>query len=224
MQLSLFYISNYRHRSMESLHTATFGHKSIGQHPYRPALWASGLLLPFCSIIVAVSATGPTTHFMVPVFFGAVVMFAGTAVIAECHLLLMENFDTSDLPEPYLASSTGSLTAGPNASGLPHGTQRPASLNLGQGSFTTAHPCLSATFSILYTFCFLFAAISVAASRSIVDTIGIRSGLGLYAGLTIIASIGLVVALWRNTTVRIPELFDGEEKIQTVQISLLQRA
>ncbi|KAF8254038.1 hypothetical protein K440DRAFT_673713 [Wilcoxina mikolae CBS 423.85] len=223
-QLSMFYLTNFRHRSSVTMHNSNYGHTNVGQHPYRWALRIGAIMLPLSSILLAISASG-STHFMVPVFFAAVVSFSGALVVAESYIILMDNFDISDLPEPSLNSGSGSISQGANLTGNPHGTPRPMSLHPSDDeSFATSHPCLSSGLAICHGLAFLFAAMAVGVSTHIVEGIGIRKGLSVYSAVTCIVTIGLAYALWRNKEVRLVEVFNDNEQERNAKVSLLQRS
>lgn len=86
-QLSTFYLPDFRHLSRRVAHL-TGTHSSMGQHRYRGSLFFSTLLLPTSSLGFTISATSPSTHFMIPVAFAAAAFFSGTLAFAECHLIL----------------------------------------------------------------------------------------------------------------------------------------
>ena len=123
--------SNRGYRSGFSLHNSNYGHEDVGQHAYRRSFWMSAMMLPIASIALTLSTSGPPTHVMVPVIFAAIILFSGTMVLSECYLMLMDNYDISDLPEPFQTPGSGSMTQGVDA--IPHGrtpaTHRPASIH-----------------------------------------------------------------------------------------------
>jgi hypothetical protein len=206
------------------MHNSNYGHTNVGQHPYRWALRIGAIMLPTSSILLTISASG-STHFMVPVFFAAVVSFSTALVVAESYILLMDNFDISDLPEPSLNSGSGSISQGANLTGAPHGTPRPMSLHASDDeSFATSHPCLSSGLAICHGLAFLFAAMAVGVSTHIVEGIGIRKGLGVYTAVTCMVTFGLAYALWRNKEVRLVEVFNDNEQERDTKVSLLQRS
>jgi hypothetical protein len=152
-------------------------------------------------------------------------------------LILLDNWDVSDLPEPMHLSNTGSTHHGSGIGGLPHGTQRPASLHSGESAedFTTCHPAVSSGLAVFHGLSFLFGAITVGCSVYIVNGIGVRSGLGVYTGFTVLVTLALIAVLWRYKEVKAMEVFDtsvreseqqaGREKevVKMVKVSLLQR-
>ncbi|KAA8910269.1 major facilitator superfamily domain-containing protein [Sphaerosporella brunnea] len=224
-QFSVYYSTNFRHRSSMTMHNRNYGHRNAGQHPYRLWLWLGTFLLPLSSIMLTVSAMGPPVHFMIPTFLAAVVSFSSALVLAECYILMMDNFDISDLPEPLLGTGSGSISQGANSTHHPHGTQRPTSLTQSDDdNFTTSHPCLSSGLAISHTLAFLFGAIAVGVSSNIVEGMGVRNGLGVYSAVTGALTLGLVYALWRSKEVRLVEVFDEDGAERNAKISLLQRS
>ncbi|RPA94297.1 hypothetical protein L873DRAFT_1814648 [Choiromyces venosus 120613-1] len=81
-QLSTFYLRNFRHLAHHAAHS------SMGQHRYHSSLFFPAVLLPLSSLGFTISATGPSTHFTIPVAFAAAAFFSGTLAFAECHLIL----------------------------------------------------------------------------------------------------------------------------------------
>ncbi|RPB08210.1 hypothetical protein P167DRAFT_466025, partial [Morchella conica CCBAS932] len=193
VQLSSFYLRNFRHRVHHRANSSQH-HYHEGQHPYRTVFLIGILLLPVSSLAFTISATGPSTHFFIPVFFAGLVIFSGTLVIAECHLIIMDNFDISNLPEPLLSRR-------------PHGTQRPTSLVGPNDDFTTCHPAITSAFGILQFVSLISIAGAVGWSRFIHEGIGIKNGLGIYTGISFLVTIALVAVIWRWKEVRILEVF-----------------
>ncbi|KAL7273664.1 hypothetical protein RUND412_003460 [Rhizina undulata] len=214
VQLSTFYIHNFRHNhhSRQSPNNSIlYPHRHQGQHPHRPALYLSTLLLPLSSIALTISATGPPTPFMLPVFFAALTTFAGTLAIAECHLLLFDNFDVSDLPE-LMSFRSGSVSRG--SGNGPHGTQRPASLALAVGAadgFTTCHPTISAGVAMFHFLAFIFAAGAIGWNVYVREDMKTRQGLGIYSGVTVAVTVAFVAFVGRWWKVRVLEVFDSAD-------------
>lgn len=232
VQLSTFYSTNFRHRSVITLRNRHYGHRHKGLHPYRWALYVGSIMLPIASMALAISAGGPPTHYIAPIIFAALVSFSGTLAIAECHVLLMDNFDTSDLPEIALSSISGSTSQGASSTGLPHGTQRPIAIENPDvpDNFTTSHPTVTSGLAIFHGLSFVFAAAAVGFSTYIIDGIGIRGGLGVYTALTALFSAALAAVLWRRKGARMLEVFnvdDGSQGmgdgVRICRISLLQQ-
>lgn len=219
-QFSMFYLTNFRHRSSVILHNRKYGHTDVGQHPYRRTLQAGMAILPMSSILLTISASG-TTHFMVPVFFAAVVSLSGALVVAESYVLLMDNFDISDLPEPSMESASVSMSRGRASRQQTTGLHQLED----EESFKTSHPCLSSSLAICHGLAFLFAAMAVGVSSHMIDGIGIRKGLGVYTAGTCVVTFGLAYTLWRSKEVRLVEVFnDHEQQARNAKVSLLQRS
>jgi hypothetical protein len=60
---------------------------------------SSMVLLPLAAIGFAVSCKGPPVPFIVPTLLAALIGFLSVLAIAECHGIIMEAYDTSDLLE-----------------------------------------------------------------------------------------------------------------------------
>ncbi|KAG0635843.1 hypothetical protein HOY80DRAFT_875444, partial [Tuber brumale] len=86
-QHSVFHLRKFRHLAHHAAHS-TASHSSMDRHRYRGSLFFSTFFLLASSLGFAVSATGPPTHFMVPIAFAAFAYFSGTLAFAECHLIL----------------------------------------------------------------------------------------------------------------------------------------
>jgi hypothetical protein len=224
-QFSMFYLTNFRHRSNVIMHNNNYGHENAGQHPYRAALWLSVGLLPLSSVGFTMTVVGPPMHFMLPVFFAALVSFSGTLAASECYLLLMDNFDVSDLPEPAFSSDSSSLLPRGTSRGPPNGIQQSTRsiASAGRIAFRTSHPCLSAALAITHTIAFLFAGITIGVGSYLEESLGLRNGMAVATGITGAMTAGLVCALWRNKNVRLMEVFGGEGRERMAQVSLLQR-
>lgn len=234
VQLSTFYLHNFRHRVHHRGHPTTRHHYHEGQHPYRAVFFISIFLVPAASLAFTISATGPPIHFVVPIFFAGLVVFSGTLAIAECHLIIMENFDISNLPEPLLSSGSGSTSYGGGKGGRPHGTQRPSSLVGSNDDFTTCHPAITAAFGIFQFASLASIAGAIGWSRYISEGIGVKYGLGIFTGITFLVTIALVGVLWRWNKVRVLEVYadqDSEygagtgvtEEVRVCKISILQK-
>lgn len=234
VQLSTFYLRNFRHRVHHRGYPTTRHHYHEGQHPYRAVFFISIFLVPAASLAFTISATGPPIHFVVPVFFAGLVVFSGTLAIAECHLIIMENFDISNLPEPLLSSGSGSTSYGGGKGGRPHGTQRPSSLVGSNDDFTTCHPAITAAFGIFQFVSLASIAGAIGWSRYISEGIGVKYGLGIFTGITFLVTIALVGVLWRWNKVRVLEVYadqDSEygsgagvtEEVRVCKISILQK-
>lgn len=201
-QLSALYLRNFRHRARIPAYAGE-AHVRMGQHHYRSSLYLSTILLPLSGLGFTMSATGPPTHFMLPVAFAAVACFSGTLAVAECHILLWDNWDVSDLPEARLGNS-GSVSSGASQGGRPHGTSRPAMLqDAGDAGFMTAHPAISAGMAIFHSLALLTAALAFGIAGRIEETIGVRNGVAIWVGIGFLLTLCLGVVLWRGRGQRV---------------------
>lgn len=238
VQLSTFYMRNFRHRVHHRASLNRQHHYNEGQHPYRTVFLVGAFLVPVGSLAFTISATGPPTHFVIPVFFAGLVAFSGTLSIAECHLIVMDNFDISNLPEPLLSSGSGSTSRGSSNGGRPHGTQRPSSLVGSNDDFTTCHPAITSAFGIFQFVSLMAIAGAVGWSRYIDEGMGIRNGFGIFTGLTFLVTVALASVLWRWKEVRVLEVYtvrESEERseiqataavmdnVRVCKVSILQR-
>ncbi|TGZ77639.1 hypothetical protein EX30DRAFT_351623 [Ascodesmis nigricans] len=196
-----FFATNFRNRSIPSaLHNLNYGHKNAGRHPYRLALRVGATLLPVFAIALTASISGPTPGTTV---LAAIVTFFAVIVLTECHLLIMDNYDVSDLPDSH-------LTARSQASGLPsHAPDQ---------GIHTSHPCLASALTVLHTMCMLFAALAYSIANPMIDGIGAQKGLAVVTGVLALATVALVAVLWRGK--RTEEV----EEMERRGVSLLMRA
>jgi hypothetical protein len=51
----------------------------------------------FAGMAYTLASAGPPIHFMVPTVFAGLIGFLSNLAIAECHGIIMETYDTSDL-------------------------------------------------------------------------------------------------------------------------------
>lgn len=189
-----FYASNFRNRSIPSaLHNLNYGHKNAGRHPNRLALRIGSLLLPLSAIALTASTASRSVHAAGPIVLAAIVAATGVMVITECHLLLMDNYDVSDIPDSQLSrnSSLENANAFGTENGRDHPPQPPSTIR-------TAHPCLASAFIIVHSFSFVFAAFAVGISAPIVDGIGIPRGFAVATAIMVLLTGALVGVLWRS--------------------------
>lgn len=221
-QLSTFYLPDFRHLSRSAAHL-TGTHSSMGQHRYRGSLFFSTLLLPTSSLGFTISAAGPSTHFMIPVAFAAAAVFSGTLAFAECHLILWDNWDVSDLPATRMGQS-GTVSNGASPGGRPHGTSRPVMLqDSGDAGFVTSHPEITAGMAVLHSLSLMLAALGIGVSGLLEQTIGMRNGVAIWVGVGFLLAVGLVAVLWRGRRQKALVPGEGVASERWCLVGLLQR-
>lgn len=151
-------------------------------HLMRRAIFC--ILLPLVGAAYTAASGGPPTPVAVPVFLAALIgVFSGLA-IAECNGLIMETFDTSDLPTRVsgrLRSMSG------------------RSKRINYSSF----PRVTAGFAVCHTFGFLLAAVATAIGGELQRNLGQRTATGVVAGILLLLTILLLAVLLRFKEVQI---------------------
>ncbi|KAK1831574.1 major facilitator superfamily domain-containing protein [Podospora conica] len=151
-------------------------------HLLRRAIFC--ILLPLVGGAYTAASGGPPTPVAVPVFFAALIgVFSGLA-IAECNGLIMETFDTSDLPTRV----SGRLRS---VSG------RAKRINY------SSFPRVTAGFAVCHTFGFLLAAVATAIGGEAQRNLGQRTATGVVAGILLLLTILLLAVLLRFKEVQI---------------------
>jgi hypothetical protein len=79
---------------------------SWSDHVIRRAIFI--LTLPFAGLAYTLSSGGPPTPFILPILFAGLIGFLSNLAMAECHGIMMETFDTSDLQPGMAGRSRGS--------------------------------------------------------------------------------------------------------------------
>lgn len=151
-------------------------------HLMRRAIFC--ILLPLVGAAYTAASGGPPTPVAAPVFLAALIgVFSGLA-IAECNGLIMETFDTSDLPTRVsgrLRSMSG------------------RSKRINYSSF----PRVTAGFAVCHTFGFLLAAVATAIGGELQRNLGQRTATGVVAGILLLLTILLLAVLLRFKEVQI---------------------
>lgn len=151
-------------------------------HLMRRAIFC--ILLPLVGAAYTAASGGPPTPVAVPVFLAALIgVFSGLA-IAECNGLIMETFDTSDLPTRVsgrLRSMSG----------------RAKRINY------SSFPRVTAGFAVCHTFGFLLSAVATAIGGELQRNLGQRTATGVVAGILLLLTILLLAVLLRFKEVQI---------------------
>ncbi|KAI9837107.1 MAG: hypothetical protein M1819_000758 [Sarea resinae] len=146
------------------------------------------LVLPFADLAYTLSSKGPPLHYIVPTIFAAIIGFISNLAIAECHGIIMETYDTSDLQ--------------PGMTGKPRGQSVPESVLRKRTSYS-CYPRVSAAFAITQTMGFLMAAVATAVGGVVERRIGAQAATGVVAGVLLILTLLLVLVLWRFKEVQV---------------------
>lgn len=145
------------------------------------------LVLPFAGMAYTVSSSGPPTPFILPILFAALIGFLSGLAIAECHGLIMENFDTSDLQ--------------PGMTGRPRGKSgdKSALKRTNYSSF----PRVSSGIGITQGIGYLLAAVATGIGGVAQRHIGQQAATGVMAGILLLLTFLLLGVLVRFKEVQI---------------------
>ncbi|KAI9817192.1 MAG: hypothetical protein M1827_001304 [Pycnora praestabilis] len=161
----------------------------------RRVTWSSHLLrriifmivLPFADLGYTLSSAGPPTPVILPTIFAALIGFLSNLAIAECHGLIMETYDTSDLQ--------------PGMTGRPR-SSLPEDVTKKRTNFS-CYPRVCAGSAISQTFSFLIAAAATGVGGAIERRLGAQAATGVVAGVLLILTLLLMLVLWRFKDVEV---------------------
>lgn len=153
-------------------------------------------LLPVAGIAYTLASAGRYVHYMIPIIFAGLIGYISNLAIAECHGLIMETFDTSDL-QPG-ANSRHRLQS------LPAETRS-------RRTVYSSYPRVTAGIMIAHTIGFGLAAIATGVGGAITRQIGAQKATGITAGVLLGLTLLLTLALWRWKKVQVipNHLFGG---------------
>ncbi len=148
---------------------------------------ASILLLPFAGMGYTLTSSGPPIPFIVPILFAGLMGFLSNLALAECHGIIMETFDTSDLH--------------PGMTGRPRGSKgdKSASKRTNYSSF----PRITSAFAIIQSLGYLVGAAATGVGGILTRHLGTQAATGTAAGVLLILSLLLLAVLVRFTDVQI---------------------
>ncbi|MCJ1403143.1 hypothetical protein MMC11_006366, partial [Xylographa trunciseda] len=154
-------------------------------HLIRRALFM--ILLPFAGLAYTLASGGPSTSFMVPTIFAALIGFLSNLAIAECNGIIMETYDTSDL-QPGMTGRPRRI--------LPEDVRR-------KRTNFSCFPRVTTAFAINQTFAFLIAAAATGTGGAVERALGAQAATGVVAGVLFVLTLLLIAALTRFKTVQI---------------------
>jgi hypothetical protein len=154
------------------------------------------ILLPLAGIGYAVTARGPPFPVAVPCLMAAIVGYVSNLATAECHGLIMETFDTSDL-QPGM---TGRPLRGSIA-------ERTAELRTN----FTCYPRVCAGVMITQSLSFALAAAATGLGGRMERRIGAMHASAVVAGILLGITILLTLVLWRWKTVQMVSTQQGHQ-------------
>ena len=144
------------------------------------------LLLPFGGLAYALASRGPSISVAVPTVFAGCVGFLSNLAIAECHGIIMEAFDTSDLQ--------------PGMTGRPN--RRTMARDREQRTNFSCYPRVSAGFAVSQSLSFGFAAIATGVCGRVERRLGAMQATGVVAGVLMALTLLLTMVLFRFRVVR----------------------
>jgi hypothetical protein len=145
------------------------------------------LTLPFAGLGYTLSSTGPPVSFVLPIVFAGLIGFLSNLAMAECHGILMETFDTSDLSPGMAGRARGS--AGDKAKG--------------KRTNYSSFPRVQSAFAITQSIGYIFSAISIGVGGSVTRQLGQQAATGVFAGILLILTLLLLLVLVRIKDVQI---------------------
>lgn len=145
------------------------------------------VLLPFAGLAYTLASGGTQTHFIVPTLFAGFIGFLSNLAIAECHGIIMETFDTSDLQ--------------PGMTGRPRRIL-PQDVRKKRTNFS-CFPRVTAAFMISQTFAFCLAAAATGTGGAVERALGAQAATGVVAGVLLFLTLLLIGVLTRFKTVQI---------------------
>ena len=154
-------------------------------HLVRRAIFV--LVLPFAGMAYTVSSKGPPIPFIIPIIFAGLIGFLSNLAMAECHGIIMETFDTSDLQ--------------PGMTGRPRGPSgdKTASKRTNYSSF----PRVTSGFAITQGLGYLVAAAASGVGGVAQRHLGQQAATGVMAGILLVLSLLLLGVLVRFKEVQI---------------------
>jgi hypothetical protein len=161
--------------------------KKIGMSSHLIRRTVFALSLPFAGLAYTLSSNGPPIPWILPILFAGLIGFLSNLGLAECHGIIMETFDISDL-QP-------GMTGRPRKSKL----DKYASKRTNYSSF----PRVSSAFAITQSFGYLIAAAATGVGGVAQRQLGQQTATGVVAGILLILSILLLGVLVRFREIQI---------------------
>jgi MFS family permease len=162
----------------------------------RQVTWSSHLVrriiftitLPLMGLAYTVSSAGRPVPHMVPIVFAGAVGFLSVLAIAECHGLIMETFDTSDL-QPGVNTR--------------HRLQSMAQEDRRRRTNYSSFPRVTAGIFASQTIAFILAAVATEVGGSMTRHLGAQASTGVTAGILLGLTLLLTAVLWRFKEVQV---------------------
>jgi len=175
-----------RSRSHGATEDDTFDKKvHWSSHLVRRAIFI--LVLPFAGMAYTLTSNGPPIPVALPILFAALIGFLSNLAMAECHGIIMETFDTSDLQ--------------PGMAGRPRG--RSGDKTASKRTNYSSYPRVASAFAITEGIGYLFAAVATGVGGSAERQLGAQAATGVMAGILLVLSLLLLGVLARFREVQI---------------------
>ncbi|TVY21646.1 hypothetical protein LARI1_G000719 [Lachnellula arida] len=156
------------------------------------------LVLPFAGLAYTLSSNGPPIPIALPIIFAALIGFLSNLAMAECHGIIMETFDTSDLQ--------------PGMTGRPRG--KSGDMTASKRTNYSSFPRVASAFAITQGFGYLLAAAATGVGGVAERQLGSQAATGVMAGILLVLSLLLLGVLARFKEVQIIPDSKSEEMSQ----------
>ena len=140
------------------------------------------VLLPLAGVAYTLASAGQHIQYMIPIVFSGLIGYITNLAIAECHGLIMETFDTSDL-QPG-SNSTHRLQS------LPAETQS-------RRTTYSSYPRVTSGLMAAHSIGFGLAAAATGVGGVVTRKVGAQKSTGITAGVLFGLTILLTMSLWR---------------------------
>ena len=179
---SLF--SRARHHGQRTDSMTVQAQPTGSSHLLRQSFYA--ILLPFAGIGYVFSSKGSSVSIVLPTLFAACIGFLSNLAVAECHGILMETFDTSDLQ--------AGMTGRPH-----HGAKRRE--RHWRTNFS-CYPRISAGIAVSQSFGFCFAAIATTVGSHAQRHLGAMQATAAFSAILLALTFLLIVVSIRCRAVQ----------------------
>lgn len=143
--------------------------------------------LPFAGLAYTLASVGPQVSAAAPTFFAGLIGFLSNLAIAECHGIIMETYDTSDLQ--------------PGMTGRPR-RNLPEEIRKRRTNFSS-FPRVTAAFAVSQTMAFLIAAAATGAGGVIERRLGAQTATAVVAGILLVLTLLLIAVVTRFKQIQI---------------------
>lgn len=161
----------------------------------RRVTWSSHLvrrttfmaLLPATGIAYTIASGGPPTPFIVPILLASLIGFLSCLAIAECHGIIMETFDVSDIPPVVIRG----------------GRRSSVDVSATKKNNYTCHPRVSAGFAVTQASGFFIASVTTGVGGAVERNLGAQITTGVVASILVVLTLLLSAVLFRWCVVQV---------------------